>query len=57
MRHLTVIYQVQKPASTSVPYTLLASKFLSCSTEPSVKKEENPVWHSIEEWSQEKADT
>ena len=44
------------PANTSVPYSLLSSKFISCSPEHSVKKEKNPVWCSIEEWSKEKAD-
>ena len=56
VRRLKIVYQFQKPQCTSVPYTLLSSKFLAASTEPSVKKEENPVWHNIEEWSQEKAD-
>ena len=55
-RRLKIIYQLQKPGCTSVPYALLASKFLCASTEVSVKKEENPVWHGIEQWSQEKAD-
>ena len=53
---IKVIFQVQKPACTSLPYVLLASKFLNASSELSVKKEDNPVWHSIQEWSQEKAD-
>ena len=56
MRRLKIIFQYQKPSCTSVPYVLLSAKFLSASSEPSVKKEENPVWYSIEEWSREKAD-
>ena len=56
MRRLKIIYQYQKPSCTSVPYTLLSAKFLSASSEPSVNKEGNPVWYSIEEWSQDKAD-
>ena len=56
LRRLKIVYQFQKPQCTSVPYTLLASKFLSASAESSTKKEENPVWHGIEEWSTDKAD-
>ena len=55
-RRMKIIYQVQSPQYTSCPTSLLAMKMLSSSTEPSVKKDENPVWYSIEEWSQEKGD-
>jgi hypothetical protein len=55
-RRLKIIYQSKIPADTSMPTTLLASKLLNPSTEPSVKKEENPTWHNIEVWSQDKAD-
>ena len=55
-RRLKIIYQYQSPVYTSVPTQLLASSFLSTSTEPSVNKEENPVWYNIEGFSQEKAD-
>ena len=56
VRRLKVIYQLQRPTFTSMPYSLLSPKFMNCSTEPSVTKEDNPVWHGIKEWSKQKAD-
>ena len=35
---------------------LLGSKFLSPAFESGIKKDENPLWYSMYEWSQEKAD-
>ena len=55
-RRLKIIYQYQNPAHTSAPTKLLASKSLNPATEPSVDNEENPLWHNIESWTQEKSD-
>ena len=47
------MYQYQNPAHTSAPTKLLRSEFLNPATEPSVEKENNPLLHNIESWSQE----
>jgi hypothetical protein len=55
-RKLKTIYQYQDPKHTAASVNLLGSKFFSPSYESEVKKEENAMWHSMFEWSKEKAD-
>jgi hypothetical protein len=56
-RRMKIIWHLQAPPYTSVPNCLLASRFLSPTCEPTVRKEENPVWYSFQEWTSAKADS
>ena len=56
VRKLKTIFQYQQPKFTSCPMSLLGSKFLSPSYECGIKKDDNPLWYGIYEWSQEKGD-
>ena len=55
-RRLKVIWQSQLPPYSSVPISLLASKFLSPVQEIKVNKDEKPVWLDILQYSTAKSD-
>jgi hypothetical protein len=55
-RRLKVIWQSQLPPYSSVPITLLASRFLSPTQEVKVNKDEKPVWLDILGYSTSKSD-
>jgi hypothetical protein len=55
-RRLKVIWQSQLPPYSSVPITLLASKFLNPTQEVKVNKDEKPVWLDILQYNTNKSD-
>ena len=55
-RRLRVIWQSQLPPFSSIPITLLASKFLNPAQDVKVNKDDKPVWLDILQHSKAKSD-
>ena len=55
-RRLRVIWQSQLPPFSSIPITLLASKFLNPAQDVKVNKDDKPVWLDILQYSTAKSD-